>query len=95
MALSLNVQVEGSAGVRTMRFMQDVVVRDVCQQLAKTEKLPAGTFGLFQIGAAGINHNGRWLRMDKTLQFYDLVNGVRRMFLSARVWHVLDQASCC
>ncbi len=75
MALSLKVKLVSLGTTKTMRFMQDMSVSEMCKEIR--EKCPnagGADHGIFQPG--GPLQKPRWLKPDKTLRFYDLQSGV-------------------
>ena len=74
-ALSLKVFLVSTGQMKTMRFMQDMSVAEVCQQIREKYEVGGADHGIFQPDVKG-QQTGRWLRMDRTLQFYDINTGV-------------------
>eukprot|EP00179_Madagascaria_erythrocladioides_P023475 CAMPEP_0198344436 /NCGR_PEP_ID=MMETSP1450-20131203/67599_1 /TAXON_ID=753684 ORGANISM="Madagascaria erythrocladiodes, Strain CCMP3234" /NCGR_SAMPLE_ID=MMETSP1450 /ASSEMBLY_ACC=CAM_ASM_001115 /LENGTH=590 /DNA_ID=CAMNT_0044049691 /DNA_START=77 /DNA_END=1845 /DNA_ORIENTATION=+ len=70
MSLALKVRVVKIDQVKTMRFAQNMSVSEACKQLRDKTGEGGADHGLFQPGAG--RRPSRWLRPDRTLQFYDL-----------------------
>lgn len=79
MSLSLKVSIIGAGsndGVRTMRFTPNMSVSECCKQIAEKAGLESTLDrGLFQAAVDG-KTNARWLKMNRTLQYYDLNSNV-------------------
>lgn len=74
MALSLKVYLVANGQMKTMRFMQDLSISEVCHQIREKHEIGGPDHGIFQPEVSG-KSIGRWLKMDRTLLFYDINTG--------------------
>jgi hypothetical protein len=77
MALSLKisiVNVDTSGQQKTMRFMNDMSIAEVCKEIQAKTGIGGPDHGLFQ--PASEKQPARWLKENKTLQSYGLLNMV-------------------
>ncbi|KAM9956083.1 hypothetical protein ACTFIW_005939 [Dictyostelium discoideum] len=72
MSLTLKIQIVRDKQVKAMKFSPTQTVAEVCAQVReKINETSGDDHGLFQPGIDA-KRPSRWLKMDKTLQFYDL-----------------------
>lgn len=71
MSLPLKVNVVRTNQSKTLRFGPTMSVSEVCRQIKEKTGEGGEDHGLFQAGIEG-KRPSRWLRMDRTLQYYDL-----------------------
>ncbi|EGC38365.1 actin binding protein [Dictyostelium purpureum] len=72
MSLTLKIQIVRDKQVKAMKFSPTQTVAEVCAQVReKINETSGDDHGLFQPGIEG-KRPSRWLKMEKTLQFYDL-----------------------
>jgi len=74
MALSLKVKLVSVGTTKTMRFMQDMSVSEMCKEIRDKTNGGGQDHGIFQPPSE--KNQARWLLPEKTLRFYDLQTGV-------------------
>jgi talin len=75
MAISLKVNMRSIGNTKTMRFVGEMSISEVAKEIR--EKVPnagGNDHSIFQPGT--VTQKPRWLRVEKTLRFYDLQSGV-------------------
>lgn len=82
MSLALKVKVVKTGQTKVMMFSPGMTVAEACTSIVEKGVEGGQGFGLFQ--AAGPKNPPRWLRADRTLQFYDLNTNVKRQFKTHR-----------
>lgn len=76
MAVSLKVNLRSIGTTKTMRFVGEMSVSEMAKEIRdKVPNAGGSDHGIFQPGT--ITQKPRWLRIEKTLRFYDLQSGVR------------------
>jgi hypothetical protein len=77
MSLSLKIFLESTNQYKVMKFMQDMGVSEAIQVIREKTQVGGPDFGLFQPSTnAEETTTARWLKENRTLQFYGLENGV-------------------
>eukprot|EP01133_Synstelium_polycarpum_P004292 gene4292-5011_t len=71
MSLTLKIRIVRDNQVKAMKFAPTMFVHEVCAQIRERINDTGDDHGLFQPGVDG-KRPSRWLKADKTLQFYDL-----------------------
>eukprot|EP01132_Coremiostelium_polycephalum_P006635 gene6635-8208_t len=71
MSLTLKINIVRDKQVKAMKFAPTMFVSEVCNQVREKINDTGDDHGLFQPGIDG-KRPSRWLKMDKTLQYYDL-----------------------
>ncbi|EFA78109.1 talinB [Heterostelium album PN500] len=71
MSLTLKIRIVRDNQVKAMKFAPTMFVHEVCAQIRERINDTGDDHGLFQPGIEG-KRPSRWLKMDKTLQLYDL-----------------------
>jgi hypothetical protein len=69
-----------------MRFNQDCSLMEVCKQIREKFNEGGADHGIFRPAVPGRNP-AQWLKMEKTLQFYDLQSNVCLAPLSSDLFH--------
>ncbi len=73
--IALKIFIQQQNKSTTMRFNQDCSCMEVCKQIREKFAEGGADHGLFRPAVPGKNP-AQWLRMEKTLQFYDLQSNV-------------------
>ncbi|GAM16912.1 hypothetical protein SAMD00019534_000870 [Acytostelium subglobosum LB1] len=71
MSLTLKIRIVKDGSVKAMKFAPTMFVHEACAQIRERINDSGEDHGLFQPGIEG-KRPSRWLKMDKTLQLYDL-----------------------
>ncbi|EGG16302.1 talinB [Cavenderia fasciculata] len=71
MSLTLKIKIVRDNQVKAMKFAPTMFVHEACQQIRERINDTGDDHGLFQPGVEG-KRPSRWLKMDKSLQSYDL-----------------------
>ncbi len=74
MALSLRIFIQANNQQKTMRFMQDMAVAECLKEIKEKTNVGGGDHGLFQ--PAHGETGARWLKENRTLQYYSLTSNV-------------------
>jgi len=71
MSLTLKIQIVRINQLKAMKFAPTMSVSEACAQIQEKTNEGGEDHGLFQPAGEG-KRSARWLRMDRTLQYYDL-----------------------
>jgi hypothetical protein len=77
--MALNIKVEWGASQKMFRFSSEMTIFEVCKQIREKLQIEGDgkDHGLFQPAEGA--RLGRWLRQERTLQYYDMKNNVREL----------------
>ena len=74
MALALKINLVDEGRQKTMRFMQDMTVGEICKEILEKTNVGGPDHGLFQPFTHG--DGGRWFAPSKALAFYQVNTNV-------------------
>jgi hypothetical protein len=77
MSIQLKIFFSSTGQTKTMRFMQTMSVSETLKDIKDKTNEGGRDHGLYQPEDQKLGRNARWLKPDKTLQFYDIKAGVR------------------
>jgi len=72
MSLNLKVSIPAQGTTKVVRFTEQMSVHEACKVIQEKATQGGKDHGIFQPSEVEPNSMGRWLRPDKTLEFYDL-----------------------
>jgi hypothetical protein len=76
MALALKIFLESQSQYKVMKFTQDMNVAEVICEIREKTEIGGSDHGLFRPANEAEGKCPQWLKETKTLQFYELENGV-------------------